>query len=251
MWTNIVADPTALALAALGVALGGVLKGAIGAGAPVIGVPMLALAFDVPTAVVIFSVPNLFSNIWQVWAYRAHHLSGAFTWSFALSGLAGTIVGTFLLVGLSPGILSYVIASVVFLYVGFRLMHPQWQLGLKAATRAAAPVGLVSGVLQGAIGISAPVSISFLNAMRLERPVFIATVSAFFIAMAGVQIPMVVGFGLMNWELTLFGLSALVLILAAMPLGSALGRRLPRKAFDWLLLVVLTVIATGLLISPP
>ena len=246
-----VPDPNAIALAVLGIVLGGVLKGATGAGAPVIGVPMLALAFDVPTAVVVFSIPNLISNIWQVWAYRAHRLPPSFTWVFALAGLAGTIVGTFLLVGLPPRALTFIIATVVFGYVAFRLLHPTWQLGLAAATKSAAPVGAVAGVLQGAIGISAPVSISFLSAMRLERPVFIATVAAFFVAMAAAQIPMVIGFGLMTPELALVGLGTLALIFAAMPLGSALGRRLPKKAFDWLMLTVLTVIAIRLLVSPP
>lgn len=244
-------DPNAIALAILGIVLGGVLKGATGAGAPVIGVPMLALAFDVPTAVVVFSIPNLISNIWQVWAFRAHRLPPCFTWVFALSGLAGTIVGTFLLVGLPPRILTYFIASVVFFYVAFRLLHPKWQLGLGAATKMAAPVGAVAGVLQGAIGISAPVSISFLTAMGLERPVFIATVAAFFVAMAAVQIPMVVGFGLMTVELAAVGLGAVVLIFAAIPLGSALGRRLPKKAFDWLMLILLTSIAIRMLVSTP
>lgn len=244
-------DPSAIALAILGIILGGILKGATGAGAPVIGVPMLALAFDVPTAVVLFSIPNLFSNIWQVWAFRAHRLQPSFTWVFALAGLAGTVVGTFLLVGLPPRILTYFIASVVFCYVAFRLLHPKWQLGLGAATKMAAPVGAVAGVLQGAIGISAPVSISFLNAMGLERPVFIATVAAFFVAMAAVQIPMVVGFGLMTVELAAVGLGAVVLIFAAIPLGSALGRRLPKKAFDWLMLILLTGIAIRMLVSTP
>eukprot|EP00903_Cladosiphon_okamuranus_P001918 g1916.t1 len=246
-----VADPTAVALAVLGIVLGGILKGATGAGAPVIGVPMLALAFDVPTAVVVFSIPNLISNIWQVWAFREHRLPPSFTWVFALSGLAGTIVGTFLLVGLPPRVLTYIIAGVVFCYVSFRLLHPKWQLGLATATRVAAPVGAIAGVLQGAIGISAPVSISFLSAMRIDRPVFIATVAVFFLAMASVQLPMVIGFGLMTPGLALVGLGAAVLIFTAMPIGSALGRRLPKKAFDWLLLTVLTVIAVRLLISPP
>src|SRR3546814_9616634 len=58
---------------------------------------------------------------------------------------------------------------ILFLYIGFRLAHPDWVLELGVATRLAAPAGFVGGVLQGAAGISAPISITFLNAMRIDR----------------------------------------------------------------------------------
>ena len=50
-----------LVIAATGIAFGGFLKGATGAGAPVVGVPILALVFNVPMAVAVFSVINLLS----------------------------------------------------------------------------------------------------------------------------------------------------------------------------------------------
>ena len=46
-------------VAFLSLGLGGILKGATGAGAPLVAVPALALLFDVPTAIAIFSLPNL------------------------------------------------------------------------------------------------------------------------------------------------------------------------------------------------
>ena len=76
-------------LAAAGIAAGGFLKGATGAGAPVIGVPVLAIVFDVPKAVAIFSVINLLSNIWQSWAYRKDVTDQRFVWIFAAAGGAG------------------------------------------------------------------------------------------------------------------------------------------------------------------
>src|SRR3546814_4921733 len=54
---------TGLVLGALALALGGVLKGATGAGSPLFAVPLLAMLYDVPLAVAIFTLPSLFSNI--------------------------------------------------------------------------------------------------------------------------------------------------------------------------------------------
>ena len=79
-------------IAALGIAAGGFLKGATGVGAPVVGVPILAMVFDLPKAVAIFSVINLISNVWQGWAYRKDATDTRFVWWFAAAGGAGAMV---------------------------------------------------------------------------------------------------------------------------------------------------------------
>ena len=63
-------DMFPILVAFLSLGLGGILKGATGAGAPLVAVPALALLFDVPTAIAIFSLPNLLSNAWQGWSFR-------------------------------------------------------------------------------------------------------------------------------------------------------------------------------------
>ena len=47
---------------------------------------------------------------------------------------------------------------------------------MSVARRFGPLVGFVGGTLQGAAGISAPVSITFLNAIKLPRLTFIAVV---------------------------------------------------------------------------
>ena len=80
-------------LALIGLGLGGILKGATGAGAPVIGVPVLAVIFNVPMAVAIFTVPNLLTNLWQGWQFRKHQISRRFTLIFAGAGALGAGIG--------------------------------------------------------------------------------------------------------------------------------------------------------------
>lgn len=240
------AEGAGLALAVLGIVIGGVLKGATGMGAPVVAVPILAVAFDVQTAVAVFAVPNFVSNLWQAWAYRAERLPWRFTLSFAISGLAGAALGTVMLVGLPSDSLLWLIAAAVAGYVTLRLMRPDWVLGRAAGARLAMPVGLGAGVLQGAVGLSAPLSVTFLSAMRLDRGAFIATVSIFFLAMSLPQLPMLVAFGVMTGERMLYGLAALAIVLAVMPLGAVLARRISREAFDRIILALLAAIALRL-----
>lgn len=234
-------------LALIGLGLGGILKGATGAGAPVIGVPVLAVIFNVPMAVAIFTVPNLLTNLWQGWQFRKHQISRRFTLIFAGAGALGAGIGSLLLAFLPGEVLMGVVAGVVLLYIAFRLMRPNWHLARPLADRLCAPVGLIGGMMQGAGGISAPVSVTFLNAMRLERGQFIATISVFFCAMSLIQIPALIGLGILTPQIAALSGAAMVPLLGGMPIGAWLARRISKESFDKIILALLGVIALKLL----
>ncbi|MBS0122673.1 sulfite exporter TauE/SafE family protein [Aestuariicoccus sp. KMU-90] len=231
---------------ALALVLGGVLKGATGAGAPIVAVPVIALHFDVPTAVVVMVLPSFATNLVQLRSFWSHLPRGAFPWLFASGGLLGAWIGTLMLAHVSPSLLLAMVAGVVFLYVGFRLARPGWALDPALAGRIVLPVAGVAGVLQGATGVSAPVSITFLNAMRLARPVFVATISVFFLAMTLAQAPTMLWYGLLTPERVAGSVAALAPLLAGMPLGAALARRWPPQVFDRAILALLSVLAVKL-----
>lgn len=242
-------DWLGILLGVASLALGGVLKGATGAGAPIVGVPLLAMIYDVPMAVAIFTLPNLISNLWQGWRFREHRSAPGLTWGFAVAGAVGAGIGTLFLVTLSADVLLLGVAAAVFLYIGFRLARPDWVLDLRLAERLAVPVGLLGGVLQGAAGLSAPISITFLNATRMERAAFIATISVFFFAMTAVQIPLLAAWHVLTPTRALLSAAAMLPLLAAMPVGSYLARRISREAFDRAILVLLALIAARLAID--
>lgn len=233
-------------LGAAALALGGVLKGATGAGAPIIGIPLLAMLYDVPTAVAVFTLPNLVSNIWQAWHYRAHRAPPALTWGFAGAGALGVGLGTLFLVTSPAGVLLLAVSAAVFLYIGFRLAKPDWTLDMRLAERLAVPAGLTGGILQGAAGLSAPISITFLNATRMARTAFIATIAIFFLAMTLVQIPLLIAWDVLTPARTLASAAAMLPLLGAMPAGSYLARRISRETFDRTILFLLALIAARL-----
>lgn len=239
--TNI--DPVAIFAILTALALGGLVKGATGAGAPVVAVPVMAAFFDVRLAVIIMVTPNLVTNLWQLRTFRAHHLPGGFALRFAVAGGLGALVGTFLLASLPAQALMLMVAVAVIAYIGLRLARPDFQLSRAVAAKSAFPAGVSAGILQGAAGISAPISVSFLNAMRLERPAFIATISAFFVAMSLVQIPAMFAFGMLTGERLLMSAAALAPLLAFMPAGAWLARRMSAQTFDRLTLILLSVLA--------
>jgi len=228
-------------------ALGGTIKGATGAGAPVVAVPVIAAFFDVRLAVIIMATPNCLTNIRQLWQYWPHRMHDGLDVRFAVSGAAGAILGTIFLATLPIRILTLGIALAVTAYIALRVMHPNFRVSRSRAWRWALPAGIAAGTLHGAAGISAPVSVSFLNAMRLERPTFIATISVFFFAMSLVQLPTLAVTGLMTAELFALSLLAVLPILAFMPIGAWLAKKLSAEGFDRLVLIMLSVLAMRLL----
>lgn len=231
---------------AVGFAVGGILKGATGAGAPIVAIPITALYFDVPIAVAIFVVPNLVSNSLQAWRHRAARISPGLLIRFAGGGVLGAAVGTWILARIPTDALKLGVAVALLIFVVFRLMRPHWALPMRTARKLAVPVGLVAGVFQGASGISAPVSITFLNALHLPRPVFISTISIFFLSMLTVQVPILAGYGFLTPRQLLIGSAATVVLLGFMPVGAALARRVSRAVFNRIILGLLGLLALRL-----
>ncbi|MEM7379122.1 MAG: sulfite exporter TauE/SafE family protein, partial [Pseudomonadota bacterium] len=198
-------------------------------------------------AVAVFVFPNVVSNAWQVWHYRHHRPERGFLKRYALAGVVGAGIGTAALAGMSASVLTTAVAGVVLVYVGFRLRNPGWTLPAPLVDGLAVPVGTAGGVLQGAVGISAPVSVTFLNAAGLARNTFVFTLSTFFLAMAAIQLPMQIALGIMTWERAGYSALGVLPLLLGMPLGDRLGRRIPKATFDRIILAVLTLLAVRLL----
>lgn len=224
-------------------ALGGILKGATGAGAPVVTIPVIAAFYDVRIAVIIMVVPNLLTNIGQLYQFRKTILPSFFTVSFALGGGIGALIGTILLANLSIKILTLSVAFIVIIYILLKLIVPSWKLIYEKAAKLVFIMGTAGGVLQGAAGLSAPISITFLNAMKLERNQFIPTISVYFGVMSIFQMPTLYYYDFLNFEIILASLISTVVLLSFMPLGSWVAKSVSKENFDKITLILLAFIA--------
>lgn len=236
-------DPGSFALLCLGLMLGGVLKGATGAGLPVIAVPVIASVFDIRFAVILLVVPNFFTNLWQIIQYRCDNDEPVLTRNFAIAGAVGSGLGTLLLAYLPLAVLSLLAACTVVFYVLLRLLKPSFKLAIGTAKRWVYPVGVAAGSLQGALGISSPISITFLHSIRLRRETFIFTVSVFFAMMSVIQVPVQLWLGLTTVKFAFLSTLALLPILIGLPIGNWFGKRMNAAAFDITILCLLVILA--------
>jgi uncharacterized membrane protein YfcA len=173
-------------------------------------------------------------------------MRGSLPWLFAGGGALGAAIGTVLLVQVPSDTLKILVGCAVVFYVSLRLWNAELAIPTSIAKRIALPIGAAAGILQGAAGISAPISVSFLNAMKLDRKEFIPTISAFFVAMSLVQIPMQWQLGLINSEIILLGSVALLPLMVGIPLGAVVVRSFSPQSFDRLVLFVLVGLAIKL-----
>ena len=236
-------DPLIIIAILVAFSLGGILKGATGAGAPIITIPVIAAFYDVRIAVIIMVIPNLLTNIGQLYQFRKTILPKFFTLSFALGGGVGAFLGTILLVNLSIKILTLSVAFIVIVYIFLKIMVPSWKLTYKKAKKLVFLMGSFGGILQGTAGLSAPISITFLNSMKLERNQFIPTISVYFGVMSIFQMPTLYYYNFLNLEIILISCISTLVLLLFMPLGSWIAKSVSKESFDKITLILLGFIA--------
>ena len=238
-----VSDPVIIVAILIAFALGGILKGATGAGAPIVTIPVIAAFYDVRIAVIIMVIPNLLTNIGQLYQYRKTILPSFFTISFALGGGIGAFLGTILLVSLPIKILTLSVACIVIIYILLKLAVPSWKLNYTKAKKLVFLMGAGGGVLQGAAGLSAPISLTFLNSMKLERNQFIPTISVYFGVMSLFQMPALYFYKFLNIETLIISCLSTIVLMLFMPLGSWIAKSISKETFDKLILILLSFIA--------
>ena len=236
-------DPLIIIAILVAFSLGGILKGATGAGAPIITIPVIAAFYDVRIAVIIMVIPNLLTNIGQLYQFRKTILPKFFTLSFAIGGGIGAFLGTILLVNLSIKILTLSVAFIVIVYILLKLLVPSWKLTYEKAKKLVFLMGTLGGILQGTAGLSAPISITFLNSMKLERNQFIPTISVYFGVMSIFQMPTLYYYNFLNLEIILVSCISTLVLLSFMPIGSWIAKSVSKESFDKITLILLGFIA--------
>jgi uncharacterized protein len=234
---------------ALAVGFGAAVKAISGMGLPPVAIPVLGIFVGIEDAIVIMAIPTVVTNLALIcdgWETRRRNedlprMLGA--------AAVGGAAGAWLFSGLDPSIIAVLLSVVVGAYVVSRLVQRQWSLPHRTASRLAVPVGLVGGVSQGATGLSGTVFATYLHAAALPPVVFVFSIAALFQLSSTFQ---VVGLAVLGrYDARLLGLSVLAAALAivVMLVVRPLARRVPRAAFDQIVLVIIAASTVHMLVD--
>lgn len=244
-------DPNSLLIITLAIAVGSLVKGATGVGLPMVAVPFIASLLGLHHAVAIMVIPVLLSNLWQLVGHREERHDprmGFLPLCLFASGI-GVVVGTFLLTALPERVLTFALGCILLSYLALRFLKPDFILGPAAASKSALPVGLAAGVLHGATGVSAPVTVPFIHAMRLGRAVHVYAICAIFFVLTVVQWPALYFAGIMRPEWIIEGLLALIPMAIFLPVGQWLASKLSASGFDKLILAFVGIMGTKMVLG--
>jgi uncharacterized protein len=244
-------DITALSIIFAAAAAGSLVKGATGMGMPLIGVPIIAATMGLQHAVVVMAFPILFSNLWQVYKFRAerHDARMKFLVPMLFACTVGIAGGVWFLTTAPERGLSLTLGALLLAYFVFRIARPSFTVGPEAAMRWAVPAGIGAGILQGATGISAPIGVTFIHAQKFARHAHVFAVSAMFLALGAAHLPSLWIAGLLTPEWVLQGFFALIPIFIFMPIGHWLSSKLSQSAFDKIILAFLGIIGLKLVLG--
>lgn len=247
MTDGMLTDPTLVAAVISGCLLGGFVKGVSGSGLPQIAVPLIALTWDVPTAVALVQFPALSINLFQV-RLRGHPPSVLLRqWPIVLVLFGATIIGVGLLRAAPPAILFAFMGVLTLASVAFLMLKPQFTLPEQMRIPAGLGLGLAAGISAGLSSLAGPFLIPYFLSLRLHRDVFVSVVSLCYIA----GILPTVGFFL-YWNIVppgVFALSLLAIVpaLAGMWCGNFLRARIDEAQFRRIVLVMLIASSLALL----
>lgn len=230
-------------------ALGAGVKGVTGMGYPLLAVPLISLVGGVDDAVVAVAAPNLASNAYLCWHARAGRHEARDMGRLVGWGIGGAVVGTVALVSLPDDPLLVVLAVTIVWFVVQFLRHPELRLPADTARRWSPVAGTVTGLMQGAVGVSGPVVATWLHPYRLPRETYVYSITLLFGVTGAVQLAVLLGQGEMTTTRAWASLAAAIPAAVTLPLGVRLRQRLAGDTFDRVVLAVLLVSALSLLVQ--
>jgi uncharacterized membrane protein YfcA len=223
----------------IAIVIGASVKGLTGMGLPPVALPVMAIFVGVEDAVVIMAIPTVVTNFallvdnWEV-----RHVNPVL-WRMVVAAAVGGVLGAWLLTNLDERVIAVLMALLVAAYVGARLVGTNWTMSPRLVGTTALPVGFVGGVSQGATGLSGQLFGTYLHAMQLQPAVFVFSIAALFQFSSATQVVALLALG--RYDARLFALSLLAATLAVVVVVAvrSFAPRVPRRAFDALVLLVL------------
>ena len=209
--------------------------------------PVLAGFVGVERAVLLMIIPSVVLNAYPAWTHRAGAGELPELRLILIGALPGALVGAAILEYASPRVLETSLALWIFAYIGLRLAHPDLSLSAAFRRRFSPLVGAAAGAMQASTGISAPIVAPYVDSLRLRPEAYVFAVCACFGAFAAAHLGVVTVAGVLDRELVLESLLAIVPAIVFIPVGVRARRLISPQSFDRLIRLLLVVMGVRLI----
>jgi len=216
------------------------LKGVSGVGFSTICLGLLAMFVEPKLAIPLVFLPSLSSNIIVMLEAGHFIVSVKRFWILFLSALPGLVLGILFLNSSGSDEPRLVLGVIMLIYSLWAFSSEVVHLSEKMEKRLLVPVGIISGMVNGATGSQIMPIMPFLLSLKMDRNVLVQTMNC---AFTFNTLVMITGFGKIGL-LTLPVLSLSIAGILPVALGVYLGGRIRRRAPE----VVFRKIVLGLLL---
>jgi len=224
-------DTLGLALLGSTFFIAGVVKGVIGLGLPTVSLALLALFFDLPTAMALLLIPSFVTNLWQAvgGGYLAELLRRL--WPLLLAATVTVWIGALALTRVELAWLTALLGGLLVVYAGLSLAGFRPRIDPRCETWAAPLCGVINGVFTGMTGSFVVPGVMYLQALGLSRERLVQAMGILFTLSTLALALGLAGNRLLGFELGLLSAVGLVPALVGMLIGQRLRHALPEDRF--------------------
>ncbi len=227
--------------------LAALLKGLTGLGFSTLALPILALFVEPKLAIALVVLPSLFSNLAVMSQARRWIEAMRRFWPLYLASVPGLLAGFLLLVEVDGAVSRRVLAIAMLAYAVWSLAGLNPICSARAEKWLAAPVGTVTGLINGLTGSQVMPVLPYLLALRLDKDLLVLAINLSFTLSSLIMLALLGGAGVLTPSVLRLAALGLPAVLLGVALGGRLRRLLPEDGFRRAVLVVLALIGVGLL----
>ena len=242
-------DPLTFAIITFTFLVAGSVKGVIGLGLPSVSLALLAVVFDLPTAMALLLVPSFVTNLWQ-------GLIGGNTltvvqrlWPFLLSATFAVWMGSLVLIEVNSYFLTGLLGVLLMAYSAFSLFGVKLSIQKQSEIWSGPLFGIANGVLTGMTGSFVVPGVLYLQALGLDRNMLIQAMGMLFTLSTIALAVSLQGGHLLNWELVQMSSAGLVPALIGMVIGQKVRHRLSENQFRRVFFASLLILGAYILIN--
>src|SRR4029079_579636 len=160
--------------------LAGTVKGVIGLGLPAVSLAVLAIAFDLPSAMALLLVPSFVTNFWQALAGGNGKAILLRLWPFLVLATTTVWIGAQALTRINLSLLTALLGILLVTYSMATLGGVQVAIPARHETWVGSLAGAANGVLTGMTGSSVVPGVMFLQALGLSRDMLVQAMGILF-----------------------------------------------------------------------
>ncbi|SIT69681.1 hypothetical protein SAMN05216526_1137 [Ectothiorhodosinus mongolicus] len=241
--------PEVLLLALLVCIGAALIHGAFGLGFPMVATPLLALMFDVKTAILLTLAPNVLVNLWSLM-----HGGGCWQtikqyWYIAAVMTLGSAIGTVLLIVLDPNPFRLLLAaSIVFYLVSDRLSRLDLSILSKKRHQSGIMIGLGGGLLGGTVNVGAPPLMIYFLELGVKPLVLVQAINLCFLAGKSTQIITFAALGYLTTDLIFWSIPLAIVAMGGLSVGMRLRQHFDASQYRKMLRLLLWLLS-ALLVS--